>query len=690
MRRRVEQNVPAKDADRQLKLGAGGLRDVEFTVQLLQLVHGRSDVMLHSATTLDALESLATWGYVGREDAERSRTSYAFLRTLEHRIQLHRLRRTHVVPGRADDDLRRIARSMGMRSDPVAELTAALRRHRREVRRLHEKLFYRPLLNAVARLDAGRGPAHPRGRPSAARGARLRRPGGGAAPPRGADLRRHAPRRDPAHAAAGDARLVRRRARPRRRPARLPSHERRARLDAVVPAAAARRVARRAAPRHACSPRAATPPTCCCARPRRVHDARRRRRARAAHAARRWCARRSPRPGATTTPRWPSPRCARCAGASCSAPPSPSCSAWPRSTTAAVALSAIAGGDGHRRARDRRCAPSRRERGRPLPTRMLVVAMGRFGGGELGFASDADVHVRARPAARRRRARRARGRARRRRRAAPAAHAARRPTPPLEVDADLRPEGRNGPLVRTLASYAAYYERWSSAWEAQALLRAEPVAGDTELGARVRRAHRPAALPRGRHRPRPRCARSGGSRRAWRPSGCRAAPTPGCTPSSVAAGSPTSSGSRSCCSCSTATRCPDCGRPARCPRSAAAVDAGLLEAGGRRAARRGVAHRHPGARRRHARDAARPATWCRPTRATSPRGLPGARVPAGGERGVAGRLPSDHASGASGGGEGVLRVTTDATRSTLARAAARRREGRRSPSASSGAWSSPR
>jgi glutamate-ammonia-ligase adenylyltransferase len=54
--------------------------------------------------------------------------------------------------------------------------------------------------------------------------------------------------------------------------------------------------------------------------------------------------------------------------------------------------------------------------------------------------------------------------------------------PPLEIDADLRPEGRQGPLVRTLASYAAYYERWSAPWEAQALLRAVPVAGDPDLG----------------------------------------------------------------------------------------------------------------------------------------------------------------------------------------------------------------
>jgi glutamate-ammonia-ligase adenylyltransferase len=54
--------------------------------------------------------------------------------------------------------------------------------------------------------------------------------------------------------------------------------------------------------------------------------------------------------------------------------------------------------------------------------------------------------------------------------------------PPLLIDADLRPEGRQGPLVRTIASYAAYYRRWSRTWESQALLRAKPVAGDMGLG----------------------------------------------------------------------------------------------------------------------------------------------------------------------------------------------------------------
>jgi len=56
------------------------------------------------------------------------------------------------------------------------------------------------------------------------------------------------------------------------------------------------------------------------------------------------------------------------------------------------------------------------------------------------------------------------------------------PDPALPIDAGLRPEGRQGPLVRTLASYRAYYQRWSVPWEAQALLRGEPVAGDAALG----------------------------------------------------------------------------------------------------------------------------------------------------------------------------------------------------------------
>ncbi len=154
MRRRVVENIPVAEVDRELKLGPGGLRDVEFAVQLLQLVHGRADTSLRSGTTLDALAALAAGGYVGRADAVQLDDAYRFLRSMEHRIQLFRLRRTHLVP-KDEAELRRIGRSLGLRTDPVAELNREWKRHASVVRRLHEKLFYRPLLDAVAQLAPG-------------------------------------------------------------------------------------------------------------------------------------------------------------------------------------------------------------------------------------------------------------------------------------------------------------------------------------------------------------------------------------------------------------------------------------------------------------------------------------------------------------------------------------------------------
>ena len=100
MRRRVEEMVPPELRERELKLGRGSLRDVEFAVQLLQLVHGRADEALHVQSTVDALTALAAGGYVGRDDAANLAASYEFLRLLEHRLQLQKLRRTHTLPAR--------------------------------------------------------------------------------------------------------------------------------------------------------------------------------------------------------------------------------------------------------------------------------------------------------------------------------------------------------------------------------------------------------------------------------------------------------------------------------------------------------------------------------------------------------------------------------------------------------------
>jgi [glutamine synthetase] adenylyltransferase / [glutamine synthetase]-adenylyl-L-tyrosine phosphorylase len=120
---------------------------------------------------------------------------------------------------------------------------------------------------------------------------------------------------------------------------------------------------------------------------------------------------------------------------------------------------------------------------RALHTSLLVVGMGRLGGAELGYGSDADVlfvhepHEGADEAVAQDQAlevvqelRRLLG--------SPG------PDPQLGLDADLRPEGKNGPLVRSLASYRAYYARWSLTWESQALLRATPIAGEEDLGRR--------------------------------------------------------------------------------------------------------------------------------------------------------------------------------------------------------------
>jgi glutamate-ammonia-ligase adenylyltransferase len=150
MRRRVERHIPARQAGRQLKLGRGGLRDVEFSVQLLQLVHGRADDRIRSGNTLEALDALSQNGYVGRDDAAALDEAYRFLRVLEHRLQLHRLLRTHLLPT-AEPDLRRLARAAGL--EGVEALERRWRETSRMVRRLHERLFYRPVLAAVARLS---------------------------------------------------------------------------------------------------------------------------------------------------------------------------------------------------------------------------------------------------------------------------------------------------------------------------------------------------------------------------------------------------------------------------------------------------------------------------------------------------------------------------------------------------------
>lgn len=150
MRERVSEYIPADEVDRQLKLGPGGLRDIEFTVQLLQLVHGRSDDSVRQRDTISAISALAAAGYVGRSEANQFANHYRFLRLLEHRIQMSEMRRTHLMPT-TSSKLRALARSVDVKLS-AEDLLKRWESVKLEVRALHQKIFYRPLLSAVSKL----------------------------------------------------------------------------------------------------------------------------------------------------------------------------------------------------------------------------------------------------------------------------------------------------------------------------------------------------------------------------------------------------------------------------------------------------------------------------------------------------------------------------------------------------------
>ena len=490
MRRRVEQLVPADVRDREIKLGTGGLRDVEFAVQLLQLVHGRNDDSLHVASTVEALAALASGGYVGRDDAANMTASYEFLRLLEHRLQLQRLKRTHMLPAADDDEaLRWLARAAHVRPDgrhdALGVLREELKRQSVRVSRLHAKLFYQPLLESTGvsvELTDGMS-AEAAERQLAALGYQSPQ----SALTHLAALANQSGRRgrvqsvllptlldwlsdtpDPDAGLLQYRRLSESLAEQRWFLSTLRDEGAVAKrlmhvlgTSAFVPDLLLR--APEVIQAYADGP---TGPKLLEVEPEGL--------SRALIAA---AGRQSDPAKAIASARTLRRReLARIASADllglldvrevCTA----LTSVWVAVLQAALdaVIRANTGEDGS------------------VPATIAVIGMGRLGGGELGYGSDADVMFVCEPAegvedskavkwsvlvAEQIRALLG----------TPSAD------PPLEVDANLRPEGRNGPLVRTLASYAAYYKQWAQPWEIQALLRAHRVAGDEDLGERFLR-----------------------------------------------------------------------------------------------------------------------------------------------------------------------------------------------------------
>jgi glutamate-ammonia-ligase adenylyltransferase len=476
MRRRVLEHIPAQQAARQLKLGAGGLRDVEFAVQLLQLVHGRTDENVRDRATLSALAQLTRGGYVGRDDGAALDEAYRFLRRLEHRMQLAQLRRTHVVP---EDEaaLRRLGRSMGMTREPVAELDEQWRRHSKEVRRLHEKIFYRPLLAAVAKLPSDEARLSPKA--AEARLAALGYEDPVAAlrhlealtsgVSRTASIQRtllpvmlewFADAPNPDAGLLGFRQISEALGSTHWYLQTLRDEGQVAQRMAVVLASS--RYATDLLQRAPAGVRMLGEDDGLVPRPRDTletemlsaglrHD--------------------DPVEAITAVRAIRRRELFRIAVADLLDEIDVAEVGYALTDLTAATLEASLA--------VARAAVERERRG-PLPVRLAIVAMGRFGGHELGFASDADVMFVMEPLG-------AESEEASSRAAHDVANELRRllalpgTDPALQVDADLRPEGKQGPLVRSLNSYATYYAKWSAVWEAQALLRADAMVGDRDL-----------------------------------------------------------------------------------------------------------------------------------------------------------------------------------------------------------------
>lgn len=139
IKRRIERDIVGhENLDRNVKLGVGGIREVEFVVQALQLLHGARNAFLQETSTLKVLPALADLELLTADEAAHLNSGYRFLRRIEHRLQIEAEQQTHTLP---DDSasLNLLARSLGF---PAAEaFSATLRQHMRRVRVVFERVI---------------------------------------------------------------------------------------------------------------------------------------------------------------------------------------------------------------------------------------------------------------------------------------------------------------------------------------------------------------------------------------------------------------------------------------------------------------------------------------------------------------------------------------------------------------------
>jgi glutamate-ammonia-ligase adenylyltransferase len=470
MRERVTEHIPQNDVHYQLKLGPGGLRDIEFTVQLLQLVHGQTDDEIHMPGTLLALGALADRGYIGRSAADEFSKDYRALRLLEHRLQLRRLRRTHLMP-RDEHELRTLARSSGL-ARSAEELLALWNGIKHRVRGLHERLFYRPLLSAVASLPDG-GAELSTGQAEArlaaigfidARGALGHIAAMTSGVSRRASIQRHlvpvmlqwfADGADPDYGLLAFRRLS----------DTLGGTPWFLRMLRDSSGAAKRLTTVLSGSRYVGELLDRIPESAAWLED--DDDLRPRSAAQLAEEVRAVLARHdTPEAVAGVLRAMRRREVLRTAIGGVLGLSTIEQIAQSLTDIISALLTGVL------------ASVRRANADRPgADLEFAVIGMGRYGGAELGFGSDADVVYVQRPGA---------GEPRDAQLYAQflvseLVRLTEDSRLPLDLDADLRPEGKNGPLVRSLDSYRAYYARWSLTWEAQALLRARGVAGDDAL-----------------------------------------------------------------------------------------------------------------------------------------------------------------------------------------------------------------